>query len=101
MIDARDYLQDGWPTFSARDKLPLLALIQGAAQTSRFVKKGLALGTAASKRAYAELKAERDAVCLHLLLPAWWHYAPTRQHRCQDKRRPAPEPVKPLYWRRR
>ena len=103
MMDSRDYLdQDGWPTFPPRDKLPLVQLLTGAALTASFTQRERALPQYRTN--YPQrlaLKEERDAVAYELLLPSWWHLMPVRKHRCQDKRRPAPEPVKPLYWRRR
>lgn len=102
-MDARDYLHDGWPQISERDRLPLVWLMEGAALTDNFIKRANGIVRGATNRSpLGNLNDERNAVAYELTLPTWWHFAPVRTHRCCDKPKPPPMPTKPLYiWLRR
>ena len=103
-MDSRDYLDDdGWPEIAPRDKLPIVWLIQGAATTSQFTQRAVAvMHNSTSRVGITALNLERDAVAYALTLPGWWHCCPVRVHRTSDKPKPPPERPKPLYiWLKR
>ena len=84
LIDCRDYIADGWPTFPARDKLPIRWLCEGAFQSGRFNQAALAIVDWRGKyrgTQLRELASQREAVALALTLPSWWHFAPVRSIR--------------------
>lgn len=88
LIDSRDYIaEDGWPIIAARDRLPLLQLLEGAHLTDGIVKSIKACDSRREgiRRAY-ELEQSRDAVCYELTLPAWWHCCPVRKIVCSHSK---------------
>lgn len=89
-MDSRDYLdEDGWPVIPDRDRLPLRALMEGAALTTGFTKRERSLPQyKATFIQRCDLRAERDAVAYELTLPNEWHFAPVRTYR--DGRLKAP-----------
>ena len=102
-MDGRDLLADGWPEITPRDRLPIVALIQGAALSANFEARLAQAGTySATKRLRYEIGREREAIAYALTLPSWWHCGPVRVFKTSDKPRPPPTPTKPLYiWLRR
>lgn len=102
-MDGRDLLADGWPVIPDRDRLPIVWLIEGAAITSQFTQRAVAvMHNSTSRTGIGRLNEEREAVALALTLPTWWHLEPVRVHRTSDKPKPPPERPKPLYiWLKR
>ena len=98
-MDSRDYLDDdGWPEIAPRDRLPLLWLCKGAATTSQFTQRAVAvMDNSTSRTGIGRLNEEREAVAYALTLPGWWHCCPVRSHRCSEKPRPPPEPPRPIF----
>lgn len=93
MIDGRDYIdEDGWPMIERR--LPLVALIQGAALTGRLNQAEWLSRYEMAK--LADLKESREAFGLQLTLPSWWHFAPVRSHRLSNK---LPQSPTKAFWR--
>ena len=87
-MDSRDMPRDddGLPVIATRDRLPLMALLDGAHMTNGFVRQLNAVGFSRDDlRRAAEIRASRDAVALQLTLPAWWHFCTVRSFRCSNE----------------
>ena len=81
-MDSRALLNtDGWPEIPDRDRLPLRWLCEGAAITSQFTQRAIAvMHNSTSRVGITALNLERDAVAYALTLPSWWHLEPSLQY---------------------